>query len=568
MWNKRESQMRLLMATADSLEVPSNWMPATGIRPVVFEDPAIIWLEHHGRTHGFQSDTSEYAFIDFIRKKSEQFEEKWKQEMAPDAIRICDTPFSVRSVEKVRETFDLMQQGAPVIVQPALWWAPERIYGVPDLIVHTSWLAEQFPNLLSEATMSLEGKDQLGSYVVCDFKLTKELKNSDLQAAEAQVRIYSYILGHLQGVMPHKAYLITKSRISNPRSVTIQSTRNQPLDEDLAALRDKFVDIKQNGANYLPWRDEIVASNLSHDDERWRTAKQVIARERFPGRDPALLYQVGWNTKRQLTNLGFSSLNAMLLKHPQEIPFEKCKGLGHAKTKRIRKILQANRSGVPALPLPQLIPAQKRFEFYIDFEFLTNINVNFDDQWPTLDGCEMIFMIGVGWEEKGQWAFETFIAAAEDQSQERQMLEEFIDFLQAKTGGAVTDTAKTAIYHWTDAEKTQTSRTIKRHQFPDNHPLCNLPWCDLNKVFLDGPVGIPGAWNYKLKTVARAIGKLNRAFDSPWPEDLDNGCDAMVMGWKAYQQQNPLQSKEMELLKEYLEVDCKALWNILKWLRS
>jgi len=30
--------------------------------------------------------------------------------------------------------------------KPCFWWASERIYGVPDLVVHTSWLADKFHN--------------------------------------------------------------------------------------------------------------------------------------------------------------------------------------------------------------------------------------------------------------------------------------------------------------------------------------------------------------------------------------------------------------------------------------
>ena len=45
-----------------------------------------------------------------------------------------------------------MRQGVPCISQPALWWAPERIYGAPDLLVLSSWLRERFPGLLGESS--------------------------------------------------------------------------------------------------------------------------------------------------------------------------------------------------------------------------------------------------------------------------------------------------------------------------------------------------------------------------------------------------------------------------------
>ena len=59
-----------------------------------------------------------------------------------------------------------------------------------------------------------------------------------------------------------------------------------------------------------------------------------------------------------------------------------------------------------------------------------------------------------------------------------------------------------------------------------------------------------------------------QGFDPGWPGDLDEGLNAMVMGWKAYEAADPARSYEISTLKSYLEADCKALWLILKWMRS
>lgn len=564
-------------ATAGHQQVPLDWMPATQVRPFVFEDPVVIWLKHHGEKHGFQPETSPYEFLDFIGEKGRQFEKKWTEEMAPDTVRVCDEAFQARSVEKMRETWELMLSGTAVIAQPALWWAPERVYGVPDLLVHTSWLRDNFPDLLSEVegqavAPNLRDAGMLGHYIVFDIKFTTKLdeprKDKDLESYAAQVRIYSYILGHLQGLMRQKAYLITRDRISNPLPVDISSTLKCPLDDDLAAMRDKFMDIKLNGANFTPWQDDIVVSNIKQPAGRWRTAKNIIAQEKVPGRDSGLLYQISLSLKRELAAMGFPSLDSMLQEDPKKIPFEKSRGVGPAKANRIRAILEANRSGSPVAPPSDLIPPKKRFEFYVDFEYFTNVNVDFDSQWPTLDGCDMIFMVGAGWKDGEGWAFRTFAAAAEDQDQEREMLEEFLQFLRAQTEGVLTDATRTALYHWTSPEVWQARRASDRHQLPVSHPLRKLPWYDLQKVFLDGPCGVPGAWTYGLKQIAKALGKLNPEFDPQWPGDLDEGLRAMVMGWTAYQTGHPLESQEMTTLTQYLEADCKALWKILKWLRS
>jgi hypothetical protein len=208
-------QTSLEIAIGGHPQVPADWMPASQVCPIIFEDPALVWLEVHGAEYGFQPDTSPNEFGDFIAEKANQFEGKWLAEMAPGAVRVCSEPQEGRDARKVEQTFELMRLGVPVIAQPALWWAPERIYGVPDLLAHTSWLRERFPNLMDGAETRASGLHlgeggQDGHYVVFDLKFTTKLderrKAKDLENYAAQVRIYSYMLG------PRSAISMSRSR--------------------------------------------------------------------------------------------------------------------------------------------------------------------------------------------------------------------------------------------------------------------------------------------------------------------------------------------------------------------
>ena len=293
--------------------------------------------------------------------------------------------------------------------------------------------------------------------------------------------------------------------MTSPLPVEITSTLNQALDADLASLRDLYIEIKVNGAKYLPWRDAIVASNPSNADERWSTAREIIARDKVPGGDLSLVYQVGSRLKSELIAMGYPSQEALLQADPAEIPFETIKGIGAKKAGQIRAVLTAERNKSPVLPPPGSIPPAKPCEFFVDYEYFTNVDVDFDRQWPTLEGYEMVFMIGVGWQEKGAWRFDKFQAGAEDPSHERGLFEAFIAFLDSQTTGCFTDPVRMAIYHWSSAEAWQTQRVADRHQLAEDHPMRRLPWVNLQKVFLDGPAAIPGAQDFGLKTVARAV---------------------------------------------------------------
>jgi uncharacterized protein len=539
-------------------------MAATAVRNLILQDPAQIWLEHYGHEHGFEPSQTPYDLLSYLAEQSARFEQKWLHEVTPGAIQVCQHGWEVRSFDQVKRTFQLMVEGVPVIAQPALWWAPERIYGIPDFIVHSTWLARTFPGLR---------KPDLATphYLVVDLKFTglQRARRDDITTHSAQVRLYSYMLGALQGYMPRQGYLVARDRIAAPLIVPITSTLNEPLDKDLAEMRDHYAEIVTHGASYLPWRDALVETNVNNADGRWQKAKEIIAWKHLPGGDPGVLPYIGLRQKRQLAELGYPTLESMLAVDPADIPLEKCQNLGPTVSPRIRAILRTNQEGTPIAPARHLVPQPGRYEFFVDLEYLSNLHVDIEAQWPNLLGREMIFMIGVGWEQDGCWHFKSFTAAQETTEHELAILLEFLQFLDRQTNGVYLDPSQTALYHWSNAEVWQSRNAARRHNLPEHHPIRRLPWFDLEQqVALKAPIAVPGAWNYRLKTLARALGQIDPALDPAWPGNLDQGQQAMVMGWRAYESDHPLESAEMQLLREYLDADCRAVWKILTWMRS
>lgn len=179
--------------------------------------------------------------------------------------------------------------------------------------------------------------------------------------------------------MSPRAFLVCRDRIDNPLEVMIHSTLGGQLDNDLRETRDRYLDIKLNGGSYKPGIDPQVASNLSNDqDDPWHSAKLEIARNRVPGGDPCLLYEIGATQRQALADRGYGNLKALMDPEPEQLPLESCKGLGAAKCPRIRAVLRANRTGSVTPEKLTLIPTVKPFEFYVDFETFNNLNVDFD----------------------------------------------------------------------------------------------------------------------------------------------------------------------------------------------
>jgi beta-lactamase superfamily II metal-dependent hydrolase len=546
--------------------VPPDWMPTGSIRSLMLDDPGEVWLQYHGQPHDLVPDLrSPYSFFNFIIHKAAQFKEQWIKKSAKGAITVCEKSYHVRYVDKLRKTLELMLlEKVPLIVQPALWWAPAKIYGVPDLIVHTSWLQDHFPASFAE----LQAAGPPDGYVVLEIRLGSGRTKAEREALAAQIRLNTYMLGRLQGWMPSRAFLIARGAVSQPASIEIKSKLSQPLDDDLSAKREHFLEVKLHGDALVPWRDDKVKVNLAQSSEQWESAKALIAWEKTPGGDPRVFPFIGPVQQSELAAKGFANVDEMLQVEPAALPLQELTLAKPEAIPQIRAVLQANRSGIAVLPGPAVIPTTKPFEFFVDYEFFNNLNVDFRKQWPTLGGRAMLFMIGVGWDEQGAWQYQAFVAEKETIGHEKEIIEAFVQFLEARTNGAFTDPAKTALYHWhKNAEPRQSKAAADRHSLPPAHPFRHLPWLDLHETFLQTPCAVPGAWDYGLKSVAKALAKQDPAFDPQWVGSLNDGVRAMLLGWEAYKD-NPHKSPEMRILHQYLEADCKALWCILSWMRG
>jgi uncharacterized protein len=534
----------------------------------------VLWLDWYGDKYGFTSSESPYSFNDFLVHKGKELEAAWLNVYTKNSIRVCQHDGDARSVKNLKITLEMMESGAPVILHPALWWAPETIYGVPDLIVLSTWLEQTFPSVLpaAEVNTGSSGKRN-GHYIALDIKIKTEIDHprskEDLEITAAQLGMYSYMLGHLQGYMPLSTFAICRDRVTSPFRIEVKSVLNAMLDTHLSVLRDQWRDIRTNGSKYVPWKDEAIAVNLAADNERWSAAKKKIAKENVPGGCPTQLLKVSLKHKKVLADAGFASLDSLIAADPATIPFDLCKGIGKGKTATLLKaMLEASRTGKPVRPPKALVPAPKKFEFFVDYEFFQNENFDCQKQWPLLNGCSMVFMAGVGFEDAGQFKFVQFIAEKEAAESELSLFTEFVAFLDQATAGAYNDASQTAFYHWTPPEVWQSTNAADTHKLAADHPLRHLNWVDLNRVFADGPTALPGCLSTKLKHCAKALGALDAQYDPAWPEELAEGLGAMVMGWKSYASLKPLECLEMNCLREYLAADCRALWQILRWLRT
>ena len=307
-------------ATGGNDTIPDDWMAATGMRPLLQNDPGLLWLKFHGEDEGFERDPAEYAFLPFIARKGQEFEAMWVRKEAPQAVQAMEHDWQVRQAASFRRTLELINSKTPAISKAALWWEEEKIYGSSDLICRTSWLYKKFPQLRPD-----NWKSEPDHYVVMDMKYTSGLhtyrKREDLEKYACQLRIYSYALGYLQGYMPTHAYIVSRDRILDPIAIEVNHELNKPLDKTLRDYREEFRRIKLRGKRLKPWKDEEVEPNYGNkEDEPWHEAKKIIQTELVKGQSLTMLPGIGNKLADALEDAGYDCLADLLAKKPEDIP--------------------------------------------------------------------------------------------------------------------------------------------------------------------------------------------------------------------------------------------------------
>ena len=414
-------------------------------------------------------------------------------------------------------------------------------------------------------------KDTPDHYVIVDMKYTSGLhtysKRDDLEKYACQMRIYSYALGHIQNLMPVRAYIVSRDRIHDPIPVEINQELGKPMDKTLREYRNEYRRIKLRGERLKPWRDKEVAVNPGNsEDYPFHQAKEVILTELVKGQSLTMLPGVGNKMADALEDAGYECLADLLAKKPEDIPLEDIPGFGPVMAARIRAVLKANKSKKATKVPLHVIPPKAQIELFVDYEFLSNVNCSMEKEWPNLVGTPMVAAIGAGWEERGKWRYQQFIAEAETHKAERKMFQQFQSFLEGK--GVFDDKRTSALYHYSNAEVIQTRQAIERHGRALKR-LADLPWLDLLDVFHEVPIAIPGAWKFGLKEVSTALSAYSKEHAVSWPEGLNSGQAAQVALWEAYRQDKPIESEQISLVSQYLEADVKALCVcLLGWLRD
>jgi len=587
-----------------------EWVSATKARNWLNDDPLLDWLDRYGEKKGFVPDDKAQgynprtSFRDFVFGQGDAFEDgviKLLREQT-DVVEIATDWHDSRSLAAAEKTVDAMREGVPIITQAVLRDPQHRTYGMADLLVRSDVLAGLFPEdvTLEEAAVGAPGLDLPDRhYRVIDIKYRKLELVADgtlggsarTLAYQSQVWVYNTALGRIGGYEPQVAYLLGRNwkqgkergegcleRIGRIRMDNTFDKHDGASLRDLTLRAHRWIrDVRSDGAGWdvlpVPTRPELYPHMRRDQDDPWHGTKAEIGRQLeeltlLPGVNPTKRAEAH---ARGLMRWSDSRVSADTL------------GLDGSSGRLCDAVVEANRALEPVVLPPRLLldddtwmrPAP--LELFVDFETVSNMADDFT-QLPREGGLPLIFQIGCGRLEDGEWQFDPdldqWTVDRLDESSEVTIIEAWVARMQELCAERGITLAEARIYHWSPAEASTltTAYNAARVRHPGNAwPM--LPWFDLlGRVVKAVPVAVTGAFNFGLKSIAKSMAAQDLPV-TPWGDGPTDGLGAMVAAWRvdeavAKTGGRLLDDPLMREVADYNRVDCQVMAEILGWLRE
>ena len=598
----------------ETAEEWDEWVSASRTRNHVLGQPLLDWLDRYGEEHGFERDPveEETDFLHFLFGKGNAFEAAVAEHLrglveVRTIVPEDAGPEARQDLAVAEETFAAMAEGVPVIFQGTLRDGETRTYGGPDLLVRSDVLAELFPKSFSEAEATAPAPDlDIGDrhYRVVDIKYSTlhlaaggELGNGgSAPSYKAQVYLYNRALARLQGYLPQEAFVLGRGWHQTRRRETTRvgscmdriapvantyASRSGILavqvEEAVAWLRR----LRQEGRAWhaLPEPSvEELRPNAGGDAGAWETAVKRIVKE---SEDLTQLWWVGAEKRRDANRNGLTRWT-----DPRVTP-EALGVTGKTTAPKLQALLDVNREPGPDVRPARIEAAREEWieeaaaEFYVDFETVSDLDDDFS-RIPERGGQALIFMIGCGHMEEGEWKFECFITERLDERSEAAIIDDWFEHMTA-VRDRLAPGAGPKVIHWAPHEErtleTDFDAAVKRHEATGwRHTRSGQPWPHpnwfdfLNRVVKEEPVVVRGSHAFGLKSVTNAMHDLGLV-ETKWDEGPAGGQGAMAGAWwcEGEAERTGGSMRDLALMtgiERYNEVDCKAMMELVRYLRQ
>ena len=575
-----------------------TYVSGTDVKNYLLNDPLLDWFDLYYDKTNLNLTKPNLLFDKGNEFESEIFE-KLKKKFVNKTIMINTQGKSGYTQHNYKKTINHMKKGTPFIFQGVLINDSNSTIGMADIICRSDYV-----NLITKhETISPEQMYIPGPklakispkyhYVIIDIKWTTMslcvgssiIRNDGrFPAYKGQLAIYTCAIGAIQGYIPTQAYILAKSWICHKKDnitmgydcfeklgvIDYANSDNKYINQTVNAIK-WVIKVRNEGLTwniYKPHIKELYPNCSNHYDAPWTNIKQTIAKQI---KDPTLIWNVSYKNRNMLLDKNIKSWTNI------KCTAKNLSICGDSTAHIIDSILNINRNkNKKILVQPKKIvnnlfnwKTKTKYDYYVDFE---TINKNISDTELSLENCraisDMVFMIGVGYEIKTKWYFKTFVTKDLSIQEETRIFNDFFNFiLGLRKKSNMNDQTKSRLFHWTQAETNNFKHVNLRNNLIYNKFTNVIEWVDMYKIFVKEPIVIKGCFNFKLKSIGKALFNhklIKTNWDESGPED---GFDAM-MGAIDYYTNINTNTQSMNTIIKYNEIDCKILWEIMDYIRT
>jgi len=330
--------------------------------------PFIVWCDAFAPA-GERDPESGYMHLLFER--GIQHEKNVRASLFPDALQIPMLSFETG----FRQVLDACFKGVKTLTSAPIFYLPEDIYGITDVIERRNDHSSVFGNHY---------------YVVKEIKSAKRIKNEYVM----QTAFYTYVLGKIQGYTPPKFYLI--NRVQEEFEYDYEQYHEAVL-QAIKEIRELYDGKKVSPtakACRWPWESFCNRTAIEQDDV-------------------SIVPNVGPVLKKKLNAAGIMTVRQLAAQ-----PFEL--DIPDASLKKIRLGAQAFVDKKPIVLSKPKLP-KSDVELFMDFEGT--------DELETEEGLvKTDYLIGLLVKEKDRVHFRHFVAEA--LTDEGRMLHDFLAYMK------------------------------------------------------------------------------------------------------------------------------------------
>lgn len=197
---------------------------------------------------------------------------------------------------------------------------------------------------------------------------------------------------------------------------------------------------------------------------------------------------------------------------------------------------------------------------FLDFEFVPDLIGNFDN-FPKTSGKSVIFMIGIGYIENGQWVYKHYTTKELEESEENIIINNWLKDIKK-----LNQNGYKYIMHWSKAEKTCLKKEIvslleKSFVFVDLMDLFKM--CQVKNIKFK---------SLSLKHISKIFNKF-KLIDLKWDDTMPDGksamvetlfCNLVLQNKKRKREKKLIDFEIIKTVMKYNEIDVKMMFLILE----